>query len=441
MPAVPVSSELECNRCIQQVDHQPHICSPLSVVDNGRGKLRLVINLRYLNQYLWQDKFKYEDLRIAMLMFQKGDFMFSFDLKSGYHHVDIYQPHRDFLGFQWEAKGKQSFYVFNVLPFGLSTACYAFTKLLRPLVRYWRGKGLRALLYLDDGIVAVSGEEAAKLASLQVREDLAKAGLIEHSAKCIWEPTLKLKWLGFNIDLDIGQFWCQYLHITDSVQDEISFWLHQLDTFNGRGIWHTPSAVRMVYADASSTGYAGYTVEHGCYIAHGPWTAEEAVRSSTWRELRAVRMVLESLTPKLKNERIRWFSDNQNVVRILQTGSRKPDLQKEALAIFSVALSGQIRIEPEWIPRTQNEQADALSRIIDYDDWGVDPLLFARLDSLWGPHSVDRFASYYNTQLPRFNSRYWNPGSEAVDAFTCDWSNECNWLCPPRAPYCYITSN
>ena len=137
-----------------------------------------------------------------MLMFQKGDFMF---LKSGYHHVDIYQPHWDFLGFQWEAKGKQSFYVFNVLPLGLSTACYTFTKLLRPLVRYWQGKGLRALLYLDDGIVAVSGEEAAKLASLQVRENLAKAGLTEHSAKCIWEPTLKLKWLGFDLDLDIGQ--------------------------------------------------------------------------------------------------------------------------------------------------------------------------------------------------------------------------------------------
>jgi len=45
-------SELENNRCIEQVDHQPHICSPLSVV----RKLHLVINLRYLNQFLWQDK-------------------------------------------------------------------------------------------------------------------------------------------------------------------------------------------------------------------------------------------------------------------------------------------------------------------------------------------------------------------------------------------------
>jgi len=54
--------ELERNRCIKEVSQQPNVCSPLSVVDNGRGKLGPVINLRYLNQFLWQDKFKYEDL-------------------------------------------------------------------------------------------------------------------------------------------------------------------------------------------------------------------------------------------------------------------------------------------------------------------------------------------------------------------------------------------
>jgi len=46
-------------------------------------------------------------------------------------------------------------------------------------------------------------------------------------------------------------------------------------------------------------------------------------------------MVLKPLIEKLKNGCVRWFSDNQNVVRILQTGSRNPDLQSEALAIFS----------------------------------------------------------------------------------------------------------
>ena len=59
------------------------------------------------------------------------------------------------------------------------------------------------------------------------------------------------------------------------------------------------------------------------------------------------------------------------------------------------------------------------------------PKLFRVLDSKWGPHTIDQFASYFNTQLPRFNSRFWNPGFEGVDAFTCNWHGENNWWCPP----------
>ena len=33
-------------------------------------------------------------------------------------------------------------------------------------------------------------------------------------------------------------------------------------------------------------------------------------------------MVLEFLIPKLKNEHISWFSDNQNVVRIMEIGQK-----------------------------------------------------------------------------------------------------------------------
>jgi len=114
-------AELEQNDCIVRVTEQPYICNPLSVATNSQGKLHLVLNLRYLNQFLWIDKFKYEDLRTAMQLFQKGDYLFAFDLKSGYHHIDIFEPHRKFLGLQWEVKGRQQFYMFTVLPFGLAT--------------------------------------------------------------------------------------------------------------------------------------------------------------------------------------------------------------------------------------------------------------------------------------------------------------------------------
>ena len=132
----------------------------------------------------------------------------------------------------------------------------------------------------------------------------------------------------------------------------------------------------------------------------------------------AVSRVLISIASKLCNMRVRWFSDNQNVVRILQVGSQKPHLQEQAMKVFETCISYQIRLEPEWLPREENELADFVSRIVDYDDWQVNPELFRGLDCVWGPHSLDRFADNYNTQLPRFNSRFACPGPEAVDAFT-----------------------
>ena len=101
---------------IEVVSKPPHVCSPLSVVENSAENKRLVLNRRHVNKFLWKQKFKYEDLRIAMMFFKRGDYLFSFDLKSDYHHVDIAKHHWKYLGFNWEGMN----YVFTVLPFGLS---------------------------------------------------------------------------------------------------------------------------------------------------------------------------------------------------------------------------------------------------------------------------------------------------------------------------------
>jgi len=104
--------------------------------------------------------------------------------------------------------------------------------------------------------------------------------------------------------------------------------------------------------------------------------------------------------------------------------------QAEALVIFSISLSHHVQTEPEWVPRKNNKIVDYLNCIVDYDDWSLSQSTFRELDAQWGPHIIDRFASYYNTQLPCFNSQFWNP-SKGVDAFTCDWVGDSNWLCPP----------
>ena len=332
-------------------------------------------------------------------------------------------------------------------------------------------------------------------ASQLVRSTLDKAGFIVHPTKSIWQPTQRLQWLGFVIDVELGQIevppeklallritmsqarqsaqikaralasivgriistglafgpisrfmtrslyavlesrcaWCEMLTLSSEAREELSFWSSSLGEYNSQPIWHTPSAVRVVYTDASDTGYGGYVVEHADCISYGQWTCQEAGHSSTWRELSAVWLVLQAVAEKLLNYRVRWFTDNQNVVRILQVGSRKPELHAIVLKVLALAVQSQICIEPEWVPRELNEQADYLSRIFDYDDWFLNPTVFAELDAAWGPHTVDRFADFHNRQTQRFNSRCWNPGAEAVDAFTVNWAGENNWWCPPVA--------
>ena len=48
------------------------------------------------------------------------------------------------------------------------------------------------------------------------------------------------------------------------------------------------------------------------------------------------------------------------------------------MVIFTTDMNYQIRLEPEWIPRG-NEFADYLSRIVDHDDWMLNPVVFQEL--------------------------------------------------------------
>ena len=149
--------------------------------------------------------------------------------------------------------------------------------------------------------------------------------------KSQWEPCKSLEWLGFRIDLNLGVFsvpdrkieelqallrsvsdhtvvparqlaslvgkimsmsialgtitrlmtrnlyavlnlsisWCQEVSLTQESLQEMEFWLSEIGRFTGHSIWPKPSAVRVVYSDASSTGYGGYIVEHGHLVANG----------------------------------------------------------------------------------------------------------------------------------------------------------------------------
>ena len=94
--------------------------------------------------------------------------------------------------------------MFTVLPYGLSPSPFVFTKLLRPLVKYWRLQGLLIVIYIDDGICITIGLEEARRNSKFVRDTLIAAGLVPDVEKSNWEPSQISEWLGIITDTHKG---------------------------------------------------------------------------------------------------------------------------------------------------------------------------------------------------------------------------------------------
>ena len=130
-------------------------------------------------------------------------------------------------------------------------------------------------------------------------------------------------------------------------------------------------------------------------MSYQNWSIAETAQSSTCRELKAACLALEAFASRLSGSKVVWYSDNQNVASILLNGSRKPDLQLLALQAFHICLQFRISLDPKWIPRDLNSGAELISRLIEFDDYELNDIIFQGLDELWGPHTVYRFACNY----------------------------------------------
>ena len=167
------------------------------------------------------------------------------------------------------------------------------------------------------------------------------------------------------------------------------------------------------------------------FICHNMWTEEETGKSSTWRELCAIEFALESFCTVLKNSHVKWFTDSQAAAKIVEVRSMRTDLHTLALRIFEICIKHKILLDIQWVPRSEVERADFISRIIDADDWQISNSCFALLENLWGPHTIDCFANHYNHKIDRSFSRFWTPGCAGIDFFVQPLQQENCLVVPP----------
>jgi hypothetical protein len=347
---------------------------------------------------------------------------------------------------------------------------------------------------LDDGLVIAPSEVECDAALQVVRGDLKAAGVVEASEKCSWVPAQILTWLGVEINLKdyelkipvrrldsahkslialgrslspscrqrmraVGKIismgvvlgplsqmrtralsqqvgtvpWDHRFPIGEDEKREIVFWLRSLRALAQRSLTDHALPFWRMSSDASATGLGAVLhAPYGSIMTARLLSIEERAESSTARELRAILFAFDSFKRYLAGRSAIVQCDNKGAVAISAKGSPRPALNTMAIELADKCSEARCDLKVIWVPRELNAAADEASRAEDPDNWGVLPHFFSMCEERWGRFSVDRFADNGNSHCARFNSRYFVPGTEAVDCFGEDWLFEFNWAVPPE---------
>ena len=157
----------------------------MSVAENYAGKKRLIFHLRYINKHICTRKVKFDDWKCFRHFLNSGPkYMFKFNLKSEYHHIDVNENFQTYLGFSWKIEE--------------NSALFLFKKIVRPFVKYWHKHLIKISSFPDDGLSMSESFSEAICNSHFVLETLQKSGFVVNCEKLVWEPQEVMTWFGIN---------------------------------------------------------------------------------------------------------------------------------------------------------------------------------------------------------------------------------------------------
>lgn len=185
------------NRAIELVPTSGQgLYSLLFTVPKKNGTWQAVLDLKFLNKFVAQKRFRMETLRSKAEALQHGDFLTSIDLTDAYLRVPIFPLYRRFLCFCIGG----AHYQFTALPFGLLSTPRVFTKLLIIPITYMREQGIHIHPYLDDLMIQAPTRERSERDTKKVQKLLQDFGFLVNREKSSLKPTQRLEHLGVEID-------------------------------------------------------------------------------------------------------------------------------------------------------------------------------------------------------------------------------------------------
>ena len=186
-----------------------------------------------------------------------------------------------------------------------------------------------------------------------------------------------------------------------------------------------------MYCDASLSGW-------GCWStlgkeAFGGWSSSESEFHINVLECKSVLFGFQCFFRHTFNCSILIRSDSSTVVAYINNqGGSSPILCDLALELWDFCIKRNISILASHLSGVSNTRADRLSRIqhSDHTYFLTQSCFDDILDVLPFPLKIDCFASRLNFKIKNFISRYCDPLSSWVNAFSTKWSDYV-YLFPP----------
>lgn len=465
--------------------------SSIFTVPKSDGSSRLIFNLKDLNKFLDPVHFKMEDGRTVAKLLFKDCYMATIDIKDAYHHVPIDKEFRKFLRFRF----KNKWYEYVCLPFGISTAPYVFTKLLKPLIKYLRQQGIIIVIYLDDILVIGKSYEGCLKDVELTQKWLIKLGFILNVKKSNLIPSKQCQFLGLIYDSEnlcirlpdgkqlkikesvrkfkLGQSYkirefaqtlgflisccpaVKYGFVYTKACERIKFLaldsnggnydsklvisesaMEELRWWNQLGPT-TCNPIRQpeydveIFSDASLTGWGAVCEEKR---VHGHWTDDEKDLSINYKELSAAFFALKCFVKDRRKIQILMRIDNTTAISYINRmgGVQLENLSNLAKKIWQWCESRDLWIFASYIASEDNFEADEESRKLEPNtEFEISHEGFGKIVNVFGIPEIDLFATRSNAKCKKYVSWKKDPGSIAIDAFTISWKSKFFYAFPP----------
>ncbi|KAJ1095605.1 hypothetical protein NDU88_000764 [Pleurodeles waltl] len=456
------------------------------------GRLRPILDLRILNWFLKQEKFKMLTLAQVLWALNKEDWMVSVDLQDAYFHIPILKSHRKYLRFMVGSPH----YQFAVLPFGLTSAPRVFTKVMSVVAAELRRKGIAVFPYLDDWLIKAKSPELVSHHLQSTTQLLFDLGFSVNEPKSHLEPSQRLLFIGAVLDTTLsrafpppqriqdiqelvpifrngavvpvlkvlrllGLFascillvtharwhmralqwclrrqWSQHkgdlegaVKISRDAAVDLKWWIASNNLSQGKPFAQLPP-VATVITDASTLGWGAHL---GDLEIKGLWSPEEQMFHINLLELRAVRLALKAFLPSLRGQSVQVLTDNTTTMWYInkQGGVGSYLLCREALRLWSWAKDHQICLVANHLAGVLNVRADSLSRQFSADhEWRLHPDQVRLIFQMWGFPRIDLFATRENAHCPLFCSLQYPMQGALGDAFQITWCGQLLYAFPP----------